>query len=142
MRRWIPFGLTAALLLSPQLTAQDKQGPARPVGSWAREQDGVTVRFTFTDARMKCAIEAGGLHLDVDADYAVSKDGVLFGRVTKVDRKGTEAGPAAGDLFSFKYAVKKKTLAISDLRGTGGAGEGRGIVEGEYKLEAAKKKDK
>jgi hypothetical protein len=141
MPRWIPLGLTAAALLcAAPLAAQDKTGPAAPAGSWVREMDGVTVRFTFTGGHMKCAIEAGGVNIDVDADVAVSKDGVLFGRVTKVERKGLEVGPAAGDLFSFRYVMKGKTVTIDDLRGTGGAAEGRALVEGEYKLETAKKK--
>ncbi len=61
---------------------------------------------------------APGILLDVWADYALSRDGYLFGRIFKVNRKGIDEGPTAGELFSFSYAVKDKRLSITELKGT------------------------
>jgi hypothetical protein len=139
MPRWTTLALTAALLCGAPLSAQDKKAPARPLGAWARDADGVKVQFAFTDGELRCTIGAGDAVLDVRADYAVSKDGVLFGRVTGVEKKGIDAGPAIGDLFSFRYEVKDKVLSISNLRGTGSAADGAAVVEGDYKQAPAKK---
>ena len=44
-----------------------------------------------------------------------SKDGVLFGRVSKATKKGVDGGPEEGDLFSFRFKADKDKLTISDL---------------------------
>ena len=49
------------------------------------------------------------------ADYGLSKDGVLFARISQDQKENVDGGPEEGDLFSFRYKVEKDKLVISDL---------------------------
>jgi hypothetical protein len=104
----------------------------RPVGTWARAAGDIEVKFEFKEDTLKCTLVGMGLTIDIDADYAMSKDNVVFGRVSKVSKKGACVGPSVGDLFTFKIAVKNKTLTISEL-GPQNNADARELIEGEYK---------
>ena len=68
------------------------------------------------------------------AAYGLTKDGVLFGYTTKVDKKGTDDGPEKGDLFSFTYKVDGDALTISDLNGSKPPSDpAKALIQGEYK---------
>ena len=48
----------------------------------------------------------------------MTADGLLFGVVTKVEKKGTDEGPEKGDLFSFECKIDKDVLTLSELTGS------------------------
>jgi hypothetical protein len=62
----------------------------------------------------------------------MTKDGVLFGILSKVEANGIEA-PEAGTPFSFKVDRKDGEIVVSDLKGASEAA--KGVIEGTYKLE-------
>src|SRR5947209_10665793 len=70
------------------------QAAKKPLGTWQRTKDDVTFRFTFTEDGVRFLSDGGGGKLELDGDYAVTKDGHLYGRVRKV-LEGS--GPSAGD---------------------------------------------
>jgi hypothetical protein len=61
----------------------------------------------------------------------VTKDGTVFGIVTKVTKNGTSEGPTEGDLFRFQFSPDKKQATLKDLKP--GGEEARQLLEGDYK---------
>lgn len=131
MLRGVMGTLVVVLLVGTTLPAQDKTA-AKPLGTWVKDLGDAKVTFQLKADALHCIIAGGGITLTIDADYGVAKDGVIFGRISRVDRQGTDVGPTVGELFSFKYAVKKDVMTISDLKGAS-AGEARTLIEGDYK---------
>ena len=63
----------------------------------------------------------------------MTADGLVFGVITKVEKKGTDEGPEKGDLFSFECKIDKDMLTVSDLNGSKGVSDdGRQLLQGEY----------
>jgi hypothetical protein len=136
MTRNFLTAVAVVLCAAASLPAGDTK-TKRPVGTWTRSVGDFSVTFSFETDTLKCILAGAGVTLDIDADYSMSKDGVIFGRISKVDKKGACVGPNVGDLFTFRFAVKGDTLTLSDL-GPADQKDARELIEGEYK--AAKKK--
>jgi len=141
MARWL---LPAAGILFAACTTYAEESAAatqKYVGSWKRTVGDNTITFEIKSHTIHINVVAGGNTIDADADYAATKDGVLFGRIGKVMKKGTDDGPTDGDLFSFKLAVEKDTATLSDLKGTGPHEnpEVKQLVEGDYHKEKGSK---
>jgi hypothetical protein len=129
---------TFVLLCGAVLAAQDapagkkKETEApRPVGKWTREAGDAKAEFHIHKSTLKCVITNGEKTITCDADYSVTKDGVLYGRVNKVEKKGIDNSPEVGALFSFRFALKDGTLTISELQAAEAEGA-RQLIEGEY----------
>jgi hypothetical protein len=115
------------------LPASAEDAPAKkPTGSWTRKAGDMTITFTFKADSLEARVTNGST-IVAQADYGMTKDGTLFGIVTKVKKEGTADGPSEGDLFSFHVKFEKDTLTISDLKGTAGGEGAKNAVEGEYK---------
>jgi hypothetical protein len=133
----VALALLTGILLSAQDNGTKKKGPTRPDGTWTRSEGGVKVTFEFKKHYLTCSLAEGDKKIKCTADYGVTKDGVLFGRIRKVEKKGFEEGPKEGVLFSFRFALKDGTMTISDLNAPGN-GDAKRIVEGDYKGGASK----
>src|SRR5262249_46370432 len=127
------LAVLAPLPLAPSADKADK--PKKPIGSWTHTVQDVTITFTFDDDTMRCALtKSDGTALTADSAYGVTADGLVFGVITKVEKKGTDAGPEKGDLFSFDCNVNKDVLTINNLNSSGGASDqARQLLQGEYK---------
>lgn len=133
MRTGWTVSLAAVLFVFGGATAQaQKAGPAKPVGTWSRTVDQFSITFDIQADGMKILLKAEGNSLTAHADYGVSKDGVLFARMHKIEKMGIDEGPAEGDLFSFKFTVKGDELTVDDLQGKAND-EARRLVHGVYK---------
>ncbi len=113
--------------------AEDK-APKKPLGAWTKSSGDQKITFEFKPDAMLVTIAVGNETIKVDADYGVTKDGRVFGIVTKVMKPG-EGGPSEGDLFSFKYTAVDNKMTIEDLKGTRHSGEAEQLVHGEYEKE-------
>jgi hypothetical protein len=131
MLRCAVFVLTAALFAAAPLTAGDAK-TKKPLGTWTRTASDVEVKFHFESDTLKCNLSGLGIIIDIDADYGMSKDGYVFGRISKIDKKGACVGPKVGDLFVFRVQVKGDTLTISNL-GPNDDADARQLIEGDYK---------
>jgi hypothetical protein len=131
MRRCTVIAAAVVLACAMPLTAGDTKAK-KPLGKWSRSVGDIEVKFHFEADTLKCTIMGMGVVIDIDGDYGVSKDGVVFGRVSKVEKKGICAGPKVGELFTFRYQVKDGSLAISNL-GPGEDNEAKQLIEGDYK---------
>jgi pectin methylesterase-like acyl-CoA thioesterase len=84
--------------------------------------DNIRITLKGTDERQ----------IQVLADYGMSKDGCLFGRICQVKKGDTEGGPTEGDLFSFKVKQEKNKIVVSDLKVTAGGDDAKNLIEGDY----------
>ena len=131
-RRTIPLVAAVVLLFGSAAAEAQKGDAARPLGTWTRTADQFTITIDVQADGMKIIQKADANSLTAHADYAVTKDGVLFGRMHKIERKGIDEGPTEGDLFSFKFKVKGDEMTVDDLQGKAND-EARRIVQGTYK---------
>ena len=135
MRCITAAALTVALGFAVTLSAGETSAK-KPLGTWVRTKDDTTTTFKFAADGLHFVNDSPLGKLELEADYATTKDGkVLFGRIRTV-KEGT--GPAKGDLFSFGYKLTGDNLTITDWKGTGGAGLGGLFFQGEYKKSAGK----
>jgi len=147
MPRFVLFALLLAGLLSAAASspaptrADDNPNPKakavkKPIGTWTREASGWTIKFVIKDGEMTIDMKDGdGNSIVCDAEYAVTKDGVLYGTMTKVTKKGIETPADKGDLFSIAFTANDKELTASDLKGTQVNDDARELIEGVYKKE-------
>lgn len=106
----------------------------KPLGSWERKAGDKTIQFHFKNDALSVVLKEGGNGLQVDSDYGVTKDGVVYGIVTGVKKDGVDGGPQEGHLFSFRVAVDKDTLTIKEINGSEKPSEeAKQLIEGEYK---------
>jgi hypothetical protein len=131
--RWTTVLLITAVWFTIPASAEDAAAK-KPSGTWARKADDKTITFDFKANDLRVTISCDSFTIVVDADYGFTKDGTLFGIVTKTKKTGTDSGPAEGDLFSFRVKAEKDKVTLSDLKGTAAGGDdAKNLVEGEYK---------
>jgi hypothetical protein len=126
--------LFAAPLARAEDKAKAKARVQKPIGAWTREANGTTVTFDIKEDGMTIHVKNDeGKTITAEAEYAVTKGGVLFGTITKVTKEGIDAPTEKGDLFSVAISVKGKELTVSDLKGTHANEEASKLIEGVYK---------
>lgn len=76
----------------------------KPVGNWEN-------RLDIKQDRLVWKIN----YLTVKADYAITKDSILYGVVTEVTGKSKEI--EEGDTFSFRFRVDDDTMNLKELKG-------------------------
>jgi hypothetical protein len=147
MWRHLAATLTAVVLVSA-LPADDKdkkdKKDNKPIGIWTREVDEAKVKFEFKKDKLIFHLKNSQGTIDVEATYEVTKEGLLKGKITKVEKKGIDGGPDEGDTFSFKFKVKGDTFTLSELKDKDDKqveGEPKTLIEGDYK-KLKKNKDK
>jgi hypothetical protein len=101
------------------------------LGTWTRTVNGSTVTFQFKADQLHAKVSTDGATITVEGDYGVTKDGIVFGIITKVTKVGTNDGPAEGDLFRFTFKLDKDKATLKDLKGAEGD-EAKQLIQGEY----------
>lgn len=126
------IAMGALLGLLSWTLAADK-APTKPLGEWTKKGPNATITFKIEATRVIVQLTTdAGAEITADAAYGLTEDGTLFGCITKVDKKGTEAGPEKGDLFSFQYKIDGEKMVVSNLGGTRSGAEAQQLVEGDY----------
>jgi hypothetical protein len=140
MTRWGTIALAVAVVCAAPLAAAETA--KKPVGTWTKKEGDTTITFVIKADGMTVALKGeGDRKIEVAADYGISKDGVLFARISKIKKEGVDGGPEEGDLFSFRYKVEKDKLVLSDLMSPKTSDEAKKLVEGDYeKQKDAKEK--
>jgi hypothetical protein len=130
------LALVALVVVFPFVAvAEEKAKVTKPTGTFVREIGERKLTFTFKDDDLTITVKLGEASMVINCAYGVTKDGLLFAAMTKVEKKGTEGGPTKGDLFSAQYVIKKGELTLSEFKSTHGDEEARRLVEGVYKEE-------
>lgn len=121
------------LCVSLSVAQEKKEASKKPVGTWSKAAGEAKITFDIKADGLKILLHQGGeLRVEIEADYAVGKDGYLFGRINKVTKSGND-GPSEGDLFAFRFKAEKDKLSLSDLKTSAGTSdEARQLVEGDY----------
>ncbi len=138
MMRRMAATLAASLLLAPLAGAAEDAKAKPPLGTWVRKVGDNSVRFKITKDKLHATIRHGDAGFELEATYEVDKDGVLKGKITKVEKKGTDGGPSEGEMFSFKFKLDGDAMTVSEVKGNDGqevGGDAKELVEGEYKKE-------
>jgi hypothetical protein len=130
MTRWVTAAVALVLVCAAPLAAADDA--KKPLGTWTKTADDMTVTFDIKKDGVDITLKGGDRKIAVTADYGLSKDGVLFARISKITKENVDGGPEEGDLFSFRYKVEKGKLTISDLMAPKTNDESRKLVEGDY----------
>jgi hypothetical protein len=130
---------TVFLLVTATPGADDKGTKKALAGTWTRTVGEHTITFIFKGDTLHTVLKNGDQTAEIDADYGLSKEGVLFGRISKVSNEGGD-GPSKGDLFSFRFEIDDNTLTVSDLKTHNDSAEARDLVQGEYRKQKGKAK--
>jgi hypothetical protein len=129
------IGLTAVLLGGFAAAGDTK--PAKPTGTWVRENEGFEIKIEFAkDDTLMVILTAGDNGLTVTSKYTIDADGRLKATITDVEKKNDfPALPKKGDEFSLRLKVDGDKATVSDFKGhEGDDNEGaRKMMEGEYK---------
>jgi hypothetical protein len=65
-------------------------------------------------------LRRGGSPVRIDAEYGTTKEGVVYGVVTRIDHGHVEEKlPEEDDTFSFRFRIGDETLTVKDLKGKG-----------------------
>jgi len=141
MARVITVALAMLLLVVSATAGADKKetGKNKLIGTWKRTAGENSITFMIKGNTLHTVLKAGGNTMEIDADYGVSKDGVLFGRISKVNKKEGE-GPSEGDLFSFRFTIDNNKLTVSDLKTANDSAEAKELVQGDYQKQKGKAK--
>jgi hypothetical protein len=133
MTRCLTSALTVAILAAATLNASADEGTKskKPLGTWVKSVGDNSITFHFKPDNMRVTLKNASGSCTIDADYGVTKAGVVFGIITGVKNEGID-GPPEGLLFSFEADVGKDTLTIKDLKGTDNE-EAKQLVQGDYK---------
>jgi hypothetical protein len=132
MTRWVTAALAVAVVCAAPLAAADQ--PKKPTGAWTKTEGDLTITFDIKAEGMTVALKGGDRKFEVTADYGVSKDGVLFGRVSKIVKENADGGPEEGDLFSFRFKVEKDKITLSELNSPKTNDDVKKLIEGDYAL--------
>ena len=136
MFRCATAAVLAVLASVPFTLAADKaEKPKKPTGAWTHTVQDLTVTLTFEDDTFRTEItNSSGVSITADGSYGVTADGVVFGIITKAEKKGTDEGPEKGTLFSFGCKMDKDTLTLSDMNASTGISDtARQLLQGDYK---------
>jgi hypothetical protein len=138
MARWVTAALALTLACAaPAAAAADAK---KPLGTWTKSEGGTTITFNIKADGMSIVLKGeGDQKIEVEADYGLSKDGVLFARISKLTKTGIDGGPDEGDLFSFRFKLDKDKLTISDLSAPKTSDEAKKLVEGDFEKSKEKK---
>jgi hypothetical protein len=133
MKRSTAIVLGLVIVLGGTAWAEGEKAAAKkPLGSWKRKAGDFTITFNIKEDAIRVVVVNGENAIDVQSDYGVTKDGVLFGRISKVTKKGITEGPSDGDLFSLQFKIDKDTLTLSEYKSTHDSPDVKQLLQGDY----------
>jgi hypothetical protein len=139
MARYLSAVLAAASLLALTAATQaQSERTQKLLGSWSRHADGCKVQLEVKPDSLRCTVTTeDGFAISVNADYVVSKDGILLGilhaRPAKKKDKDKDDDGLSKRLFYLQVTADEKALVISDLNyGDGDDDKMKEVLEGKY----------
>jgi hypothetical protein len=133
-RRLTGFVCVLLALTAAPVRAQDG-APTRPVGRWEHKlPKGNGVTLVLEDNRLHLSMKSD-TRLVLHADYALTRDGVLYGVVTSAeapDGPDTDEQDLMDEPFSIVYRVDEGSLVIRDVRSGTLTKEEVALIVGRY----------
>jgi hypothetical protein len=133
MTRLGALTVSVVLLASAAPAADEPAARVKKLlGTWEHSAAGFKVTLEFkADQTLTCRVDGAPAKVLMEADYGVTKDGVVFGLVSKVTKDGTGEGPEKGELFRFEFVPEKNKATLKNLKPAGD--DAKTVLEGEYK---------
>jgi hypothetical protein len=140
MTRYITAVLAAVTLVALAVPARAQtERNQKLLGTWTRHADGCKVRLDIKPDVLRCTVTiAEGYSISVEADYVVSKDGVVLGivrgpKTLKAAKKDDDDDPLSKRLFYLQVSADEKSLMVSNLNcGDNGDDKTKEVLEGKY----------
>lgn len=107
------------LAVPPTAVAPAPADPRRVTGTWTRDTEMTRMTFAFADSKLTIAFtfappegsSAPGFTATLDADYAVSPEGVVHGVITGGDAEPACVGAAVQLVVGHPFALRARTEA-------------------------------
>ena len=111
--RTLLFASALLALSIPSAGSSQNPQPAgnSPIGTWRKTEMPVTL--TITAEKL---IWVDGTNR-LEADYGLTKDGMLFGIITKISGQTFVNGPGEDDPFSFRFRADSDDLNVRAIKG-------------------------
>jgi hypothetical protein len=103
------------VLVAGHVLAADPPSP--PLGKWTALGLNATSTLDLKEGRLTWNINSGLANLTIQADYSITKEGVLYAVITKVETNLAENKPVKDDTFSFRYLVDGDELQVKGIKG-------------------------
>ncbi len=117
MAKFTPALALAVYLAS--LNALGAQEMAKPLGKWERKLGKNHLTLTVEDNRLHISY-AGDKPGTLHADYAMTRDGLIYGVITSIECEEDEEADATKTLFdapfSFRFRIDEGALIIHDAK--------------------------
>jgi hypothetical protein len=119
MARFTPAWILIICLAS--VSALHAQELTKPLGKWERKIGKSHVTLIVEDNRLHIRFASGDVSGSAHADYAMTRDGVLFGIVTSLecddeDKEADGIKEFYNAPFSFRFRIDEGALVISDAK--------------------------
>lgn len=112
------LGLTLLVCLT-NASALCAQELTKPLGKWERKVGKTHVVLTVEDNRLHISC-TGEKSVTLHADYATTRDGLIYGVVTSIECEEEEEGDISRTLFdapfSFRFRIDEAALIIHDMK--------------------------
>jgi hypothetical protein len=143
MARYTRAVLAAASLLALAAPSQAQHEHAQKLqGTWVRMAEGCKVKLEVKPDHLRCTMTTEeGMAISVDADYVVSKDGILLGLLrTPVAPNAADVDAVDRRLFHFLFSAEDRSLTIKDVcyKDSHDGDKMKGVLEGKYHRTEAK----
>ena len=133
MFRYATAAVLVGMAFVPLASAAEKA--KKPQGEWTHTVSDCTVTYKFEKNTLTVDFTKGDAEsVRIDAAYGMTAEGLVFGVVTKVEKKGTDAGPEKGDLFSFEVKIDNDALTVSELNSSKPVSdEAKPLIMGQFR---------
>ena len=143
MARYTRAVLAAASLLALAAPSQAQHEHAQKLqGTWVRRAEGCKVKLEIKPECLRCTVTTeDGMAITVDADYVVSKDGILLGILrAPVAAKASDDDAMGKRLFYFQFTAEDRSLVVQDLqyKDSHDGDKMKDLLEGKYHRAEAK----
>ncbi|HJT77664.1 MAG TPA: hypothetical protein VJ739_10730, partial [Gemmataceae bacterium] len=135
MIRCIRLLLAAGLVAACAAGLRAAEPPnAKLLGTWTHHRGAYRVRLEIKPDRLHCTIAGpDGITFALDADYVVSKDGVVLGIIRARGAGKKDDEDALQDrLFYFRVTARERTLVVSQLSCGDEDDSPKEVLEGTY----------
>jgi hypothetical protein len=137
MARYTRAILAAASLLALAAPSQAQHERAEKLqGTWVRMAEGCKVKLEVKPDHLRCTMAMEeGMAVSVDADYLVSKDGILLGLLrTPMVPNAADVDAVNRRLFHFQFSADDRSLTIKEVcyKDSQDGDKMKGVLEGKY----------
>jgi hypothetical protein len=134
MVKFVP-ALSLAICLA-SAGSSSAQEMVKPLGKWERKIGKNHVALTIENHRLHISCVGENI-VTLHADYATTRDGVIYGVITSIEGEEDVEAEAAKTMFdapfSFRYRIDENALIIHDVKSSTDADSKDDLLNGRFK---------